>query len=127
MLKGLMDGDKSMRDEMIRIVEGYLDGLRKKDLSKVAFAPDVTFESPLSARLSGEEAVVDFLSGLFPAIQDIRVKQHIVEGEFVATVFDLDTTFGVIPVFDCFRVSNGKLRQIRPFYDPRPITNPEES
>ncbi len=114
-----------MREELIKVVEGYLDGLRKKDLSEVAFAPDVTFESPLSAKLIGEQAVVDFLTGLFPAIRDIRVKQHIVEGEYVATVFDFDTTFGVIPVLDCFRISNGKLKQIRPFYDPRPITNPQ--
>ena len=113
-----------MRDELINVVEGYFDGLRKKDLSEVAFAPDVTFEGPLSAKLNGEQAVADFLTGLFPAIRDIRVKQHIVEGEYVATVFDFDTTYGVIPVFDCFRVSNGKLKQIRPFYDPRPITNP---
>ena len=116
-----------MRNKLITIVEGYLDGLRRKDLSQVAFDPHVTFEGPLSPRLTGERAVVDFLSGLFPAIKDIRVKQHIVEGEYVATVFDFDTTFGVIPVFDCFRVSNGKLIQIRPFYDPRPITNPQES
>ena len=101
--------------------------MRTKDLSGVAFAPDVTFESPLSPKLTGEQAVVDFLSGLFQAIKDVRVKQHIVEGEYVATVFDFDTTFGVIPVFDCFRVSNGKLIQIRPFYNPRPITNPQES
>jgi len=116
-----------MRDELIKVVDDYLDGLRRKDLSRVAFALDVTFESPLSPKLTGERAVVDFLSGLFPAIKDIRVKQHIVEGEYVATVFDFDTTFGVIPVFDCFRVSDGKLIQIRPFYDPRPITNPQES
>ncbi len=115
-----------MRDELITIVEGYLDGLRKKDLSQVAFDPNVTFEGPLSPKLMGEQAVVEFLSGLFPAIQDIRVKQYIVEGEYVATVFDFDTTFGVIPVFDCFRVSNGKLKEIRPFYDPRPITNSQE-
>ena len=43
-----MDGDKSMRDEMIRIVEGYLDGLRKKDLSKVAFADWLVGVAPLS-------------------------------------------------------------------------------
>lgn len=112
-----------MRDELIKIVEGYLDGLKNKDLSQVQFDPDVTFESPLSSKLTGRKAVVDFLSGLFPAIKDIRVKQHIVEGEYVATAFDFDTTFGVIPVFDCFRVSNGKLKQIRPYYDPRPITD----
>ncbi len=116
-----------MRDDMIKVVEGYLDGLRRKDLGEVAFAPDVTFESPLSPKLTGEPAVAEFLAGLFPAIKDIRVKRHIVEGEYVATAFDLDTTFGVIPVFDCFRVSNGKLKEIRPFYDPRPITNPQGS
>jgi hypothetical protein len=111
-----------MRDELISVVEKYLDGLRRKDLSGVPFAPDVTFESPLSPKLTGEREVVGFLSGMFPAIKDIRVIQHIVEGEYVATIFDFDTTFGVIPVFDCFRVSDGKLSQIRPFYDPRPIT-----
>jgi len=116
-----------MRDDQTGIVEGYLDGLRNKDLSKVEFASDVTFEGPLSPKLTGKGAVVEFLTGLFPAIKDVRVKQHIVEGEYVATIFDFDTTFGVIPIFDCFRVSNGKLAQIRPFYDPRPITNPQGS
>jgi hypothetical protein len=66
--------------------------------------------------------VIEFLSGLFPVIKDIRIKQHIVEGDYVATVFDFDTNFGVIPVFDCFRVSDGLLKEIRPYYDPRPIT-----
>jgi SnoaL-like domain len=98
--------------------------LKNKDLSQVPFAPDVTFEGPLSAKISGVDAVQEFLTGMFPVIRDIRIKRHIAEGEFVATEFDFDTTFGVIPVFDCFRVSNGQLKQIRPYYDPRPITNP---
>ena len=103
-------------------VESYLNGLKQKDLSNVPFAPDVTFESPLSPKLEGKEQVVEFLTGLFPAINDIRIQRHIAEGEYVATVFDFDTTFGVIPVCDCFRVSDGLLKQIRPYYDPRPIT-----
>lgn len=41
----------------------------------------------------------------------------------MTTRFDLSTTFGVIPVFDCFRVANGLIQEIHPFYDPRPITN----
>ena len=106
-----------MREEVVKPVEAYLHGLKKKDLS------DVTFESPLSPKLFGAESVIEFLTGLFPAINDVCVKQHIVEGEYVATLFDFDTTFGVIPVFDCFRVSGGEIKQIRPYYDPRPITN----
>ena len=69
------------------------------------------------------KAVSEFLTGMFPVIKDLRVRQHIVENEYVATRFDLDTTFGVIPVFDCFRVANGLIQEVRPFYDPRPITD----
>jgi hypothetical protein len=108
----------------IAVVESYLLGLKRKDLSQVPFAPEVTFESPLSPKIVGGPAVIEFLTGLFPAIIDIRIKRHISEGDFVATEFDFETTFGVIPVFDCFQVSNGLLRQIRPYYDPRPITSP---
>jgi len=115
-----------VRDEVVQPVEAYLQGLKNKDVSRVPFASDVTFESPLSAKLTGAESVIEFLTGMFPAIKNIRVKQHIVDGEYVATLFDLDTTFGVIPVFDCFRVSGGEIKQIRPYYDPRPITNSTE-
>jgi hypothetical protein len=111
-----------MPNSNVIAVESYINGLKNKDLSNVPFAPDVTFESPLTSKLFGKEQVVEFLSGLFPVIKDIRIKQHIVEGDYVATVFDFDTSFGVIPVFDCFRVSNGLLKEIRPYYDPRPIT-----
>lgn len=121
----LLSGGNHERDEVVHAVEACLQGLKYKDLSKVPFAPDVTFESPLSPKLVGAEAVFEFLTGLFPAIKDGRVKHHIVEGEYAATLFDFDTTFGIIPVFDCFRVTEGRIRQIRPYYDPRPITNPE--
>lgn len=113
------------REEKVAVVEAYLSGLANKDLSKVPFGADVTFESPLSERLTGREVVVNFLTGLFPAIKGVQVKRHIVEGDFVATVFDFETTFGVIPVFDCFQVVGGQLKAIRPYYDPRPITGPQ--
>ncbi len=115
-----------MNNPNTHVVESYLHGLKSKDLSAVPFAPDVTFEGPLSPKISGIHAVREFLTGMFPVIRDIRIKRHIAEGEFVATEFDFDTTFGVIPVFDCFRISEGQLKQTRPYYDPRPITNPRK-
>lgn len=36
--------------------------------------------------------------------------------------FELQTPFGRIEVFDRFRVVNGLLAEIRPYYDPRAIT-----
>ena len=106
----------------ISAVEAYLHGLRDKDLSAVPFAPSVTLESPLTPKIAGVAAVTDFLTRLFPAIKDVRITRHIAQGDFVATAFDLDTIFGVIPVFDCIRVTNGLIQEVRPYYDPRPIT-----
>jgi catechol 2,3-dioxygenase-like lactoylglutathione lyase family enzyme len=105
-------------------VEAYLQGLKAHDLDAVPLAPDVCFESPLSGGVvRGRDAVVGVLTGMFPAILDVRVQQHVVEGDHVATRFELMTPFGTIPVFDCFRVTGGQICEIRPFYDPRPITN----
>ena len=40
------------------------------------------------------------------------------DGEYVATIFDLETERGITSVFDCFKVEDGQLKEIRPFYDP---------
>lgn len=114
------------RAKLIQVVEAYLNGLGNKDLSRVPFAPDFTYESPLlpalvgQPRLVGQEAI-DFLSGLFPVILEVRVKQHIVEGEYCASLFDLHTIHGIIPVLDRFHILDGQLKLANPFYDPSPI------
>ena len=106
----------------VRAVESYLEGLRRKDLTGVPLADNVTFESPL-ASASGAEAVKGALAAMFPAIDDVRVVRCVADGEHVSARFDLHTPFGVIPVFDHFRVSGGQIAEIRPFFDPRPITS----
>lgn len=118
--------EASRREEITRVVESYVDGLGNKDLGQVPFAEDFSYESPLlvatlgKPRLVGREAI-DFLSGLFPAILGTRIRQHVVEGDYCATVFDFDTIYGTIPVFDRFHVVEGRLKVANPFYDPTPI------
>jgi hypothetical protein len=113
----------AVANPVVTAAETYLRGLRDKDLSRVPFAEGVTLESPLTPKITGPAAVTAFVSGLFPAIKDVRITRRIVEGEYIAVMFDLDTVFGVIPVFDCIRVSGGLIEEIRPYYDPRPITD----
>ena len=105
------------KEEKIAVVESYIHGLGNADFSGVPFAEDVTYESPLTARKTGKETV-DFLSGLFPIMRGADVLQHIVEGEYVATVFKLRTPNGETMIFDKFRVVDGKLKEINPYYDP---------
>lgn len=105
----------------IQVVEAYLEGLRRRDLRDVPFAEDVSFESPLAARVTGIEAVTETLASILPAVEGVSQATHVAEGEYVASRFDLLTPFGAIPVLDRFRVVGGALSEIRPFYDPRPI------
>jgi hypothetical protein len=58
------------------------------------------------------------LSSLFPTMRGAEIQQHIVEGEYIATVFHLRTPDGVTAVFDKFRVVDGQLKEIHPYYDP---------
>jgi glyoxylase I family protein len=107
----------------LEVVARYLDALTTGDFDSVPLANDVSFESPLAPRVSGRAAVLDVLRGMRPVIERLTVRDHIAEGEYVATRFVLGTPFGAIEVFDRFRVVNGLLAEIHPFYDPRAITD----
>jgi hypothetical protein len=106
------------QSENIAAVESYLKGLASKDLSSVPFASGITFEGPLIPKLAGRETIVGFLSSILPFIKGIEIKQHIADGEYVATVFDMETVNGVDHVVDLCRVVDGELTEIRAFYYP---------
>lgn len=112
-----------MENSNVKIVEGYLDALRTKDLSMAPVDEDVQFEDPLTTPGSGIKAWTDFISGILPALNDVRVKQHIADGDHVATLWEADTVWGVVPIFECFRIADGRIKEARAFFDPRPITN----
>lgn len=106
------------RSESIAVVETYLNGLASKDLSSVPFAPDITFEGPLMPKLNGRETVLRFLTQILPFIKSIEIKQHIVDGDYVVTVFDMETVNGRDHVVDVCLVVGGLLTKVHAFYYP---------
>jgi len=112
---------------MLTAVTAYLDGLRAKNVDAVPFSRAVRFEGPLGPAIEGDAAVREFLRGVFPIIVDVRAKQMLVDGEYVAVRFELDTVYGTIPAFDWFHIVDGEIVEARPFYDPRPITSATET
>jgi predicted ester cyclase len=104
------------RQEKVSVVEAYLDCFASKDLSKVALAKDVTFEGPQMTRLAGRATVLGFLAHILPMVKSIQIKQHIVEGDYVATVFDMETVNGVDHVFDKIHIVDGQIQSIHAFY-----------
>jgi hypothetical protein len=106
------------REEKVSAVEAYLDCFVTKDLSKVSFADDVTFEGPRMPKLMGRSMVLGFLTHILPMVKGIQLKQHIVEGEHVATIFDMETVNGVDHVCDRIHIVDGKIKAIQAFYYP---------
>jgi hypothetical protein len=54
-------------------------------------------------------------------VRGIQVKQHIVEGDYVATVFDMETARGVDHVFDRIHIVGGVIKGIQSFYYPKQV------
>ena len=107
------------REQKVAAVEAYLNCFVTKNLSQVPFAEDVTFEGPRMPKLTGRQTVVGFLASIMPSVKGIQVKQHIVEGDYVATVFDMETVNGVDHVFDRIHIVDGEIRGVHAFYYPQ--------
>jgi limonene-1,2-epoxide hydrolase len=110
-----------MTEENIKIVEAFFDALRRKDLSKAPIAADLKFEEPMMGKGSGADALKAFVDGFYAALSDVRIIQHISEGDFVVTHWEVDGLFGTIPILEKFHILNGKIVEFHAFYDPRPI------
>src|SRR3984957_20381603 len=106
------------REQKVAVVEAYLDCFATKDLSKACFAEDATFEGPRMPKLTGRATVLGFLTQIFPMVRGIQLKQHIVEGDYVATLFDMETVHGVDYVFDRIHIVDGQIKAIHAFYYP---------
>jgi len=114
------------REEQVAVVESFLDCIVRKDFDRLPIAPDYTAESPLTPKLTGQ-AALDYLQIVARAVTAIRIEKHIVEGHHVATLFEEDTVNGTLPVFSCFHIEEGRIKDVRVFYDARRIIAPPES
>lgn len=109
------------REEKVAAVEAYLDCFVTKDLSKVCFAEDITFDGPRMPKLTGRPMVVGFLAHILPMVKAIQLKQHIVEGDYAVTIFDMETVNGVDHVCDRIHIVDGQIKSIQAFYYPDEI------
>jgi nuclear transport factor 2 (NTF2) superfamily protein len=64
------------REENLAVAEAYLRAWRARTCH-IAFADDITFEGPRVPMLVGRHRVVGFLTRIWPAVKDMRIKQHI--------------------------------------------------
>lgn len=118
-------------DEKLKAIEHFLAGLTSNDFDKMPFADDIVLISPIDPEhpVVGKSAAAEFLrKRVFPRIPVRRaeVERHLVDGDCVGTLWKATfapagATEVVVPIFDFFRIENGKIRELRPYFDPKPL------
>jgi hypothetical protein len=108
------------RDENAAVVESFFARIVDKDLTLLPIDADFTTHSPLTPKLSGQ-AAIDYLARVSGSVTAIHIKQHIVEGDWVATLLEEETVNGNLEVFSKFHVVGGRIKDVKVFYDPRRI------
>jgi len=108
----------------IQIAETYIEAVRAKDPAKALLAPEVTLQFPLSyQKVVGRENVMEYMSSMLPGIDEVRIERHLTDGEHVATLWEVDSVWGTLPICSVFRISDGLIREVRSFWDPRPVVS----
>jgi limonene-1,2-epoxide hydrolase len=111
------------KEAVARVLDAYAQAMKTGDYSRVRFTSDVTFLGPLTnGPIVGEGQVKDFLRKVSTDVGDVRVTRQIIDGEFACVIADLETKKGVVvPFSEFYRVVDGRIAEIRPYFDPRPL------
>ena len=78
----------------------------------------------LPEAVQGEPEVRELLANVSAGFQEIVAERILVDGEYSCAPFEFQVTDDSVPVItgvDCFRVVEGQIVEIQPFYDPRPL------
>ncbi|HYL36055.1 MAG TPA: nuclear transport factor 2 family protein [Bryobacteraceae bacterium] len=98
----------------------FLNAMKIKDLSQAPLAESISYNGPLCGEpIRGRDLVTRFLSVFLPVLKDVRVIRHIADGDYVATIWQADTSFGEVSLVYVLRLEAGKIAEIQAFYDPR--------
>lgn len=111
-----------------QIAETYLAAYQLKDPGCALLAPDVSLQYPLSPRkIVGKQNVTEYMLSVMPGFNAVEIERHLVDGEYVATLWKAHTVWGTMPACSVFRISGGLIAEVRSFFDPRPILQRDES
>jgi limonene-1,2-epoxide hydrolase len=113
------------RDQALKLIEAYFDGVYQGDIDNIPLHKDVTFQGTMvPERIEGEENVRSFLADVSAAFDetDVIFVRDIIDGNFVVSEVELRLANGkVIPLCDVFEISEGQIKSVRPYFDPRPM------
>jgi ketosteroid isomerase-like protein len=109
-----------MREQVIQVVERYIDAVRRNDASALPLHPDAVCEFPTNT-YRGAASFRQGLEQFALIMKSIDVVRLVVDGEHCVAIVNIDTVFGSIPFAEHIHVTNGEIMSIRGYCDPRPM------
>ena len=109
-----------MREQVIQVVETYIDAVRRNDASALPLHPNAICEFPTNTyrdAASFRQALDQFAR----IMKSIDVLRLVIDGEHCVAILNIDTVFGPIPFAEHIHVANGQIMSIRGYCDPRPM------
>jgi hypothetical protein len=109
-----------MREDVVRVVEKYIESVRRNDADGLPLHADLVWEFPLT-RDRGAASFRASLGPFFQVLKGIEVVRLIVDGEHCVAILNIDTVLGRVPFAEHIQVVDGKIVWIRGYCDPRPL------
>jgi len=107
----------------LEIVGRYKEAFGSGDVqtARSLLADDFHFEGPFET-FDNPDDYLQSLARLAPIVEGVDVKKVLADGDDVVTIYDLrTTTVGTSPVAEWATVRNGKIAELRAYFDARPF------
>ncbi len=107
------------RERTAELAAGWFDAWRRYDMDWLRrnLAPDFVHTSPFGS-FEGRESYLDTVEPMArKSVAEIVVLETIVSGSTAAVRFENRTPRGVVETVDWIRVEEGRIQEIRSFYD----------
>jgi DNA-binding HxlR family transcriptional regulator len=119
---GSKGGSIMNREETVAFLDTYFAALEKGDIEKIPLAADVTLTGPMGGPFKGEAVVRALLVRVSQSFRNIKlvVRKYIIDGEDTCALCDMILPTGeTVDLLDYFRIVDGKINWLQPYYDPR--------
>ena len=115
--------NKTNRDITIDLITRYINALISGDFSDSLFTPDATLFTPfMEAPVTGKDSVLRALKEISQGVDDIKILRFVADGEFACAIIEFKNKEGaLVEMCDAYRISNGMLAEMRPYFDPSPL------
>jgi len=109
-----------MREQVIQVVEKYIDAVRRNDAASLPLHADAVCEFPTN-KYRGADSFRQGLERFARIMNSVDVIRLVDDGEHCVAIVNIDTVFGPIPFAEHIHVVDGEIVSIRGYCDRRPM------